>query len=217
MARLQNIAGFDGDVWRNRGNLISIGRAPRNTPKPCTEPPYDAMIDYSDASDLFYVWIKRALAGSWPEICFTAHELGVQEKQEEIIVKKGGTSNNDHRNRQHYDTLITKAFAEAQRVVVEDGIVTIVFGHGEPEVWQRLLTAIRDAGLVLTGAWPAKTEPGGKVGFTNIVTTLTMTCPGPRRRDARLGARAPWKPNSKLRSGAGIRTGSAGVSRRRTC
>ena len=150
-----------------------------------TDPPYDAMIDYSDASDLFYVWIKRALAGSWPEIGFTAHELGVQEKQEEIIVKKGGTSNNDHRNRQHYDTLITKAFAEAQRVVAEDGIVTIVFGHGEPEVWQRLLTAIRDAGLVLTGAWPAKTEPGGKVGFTNIVTTLTMTCrPAPAGRTA---------------------------------
>src|SRR5260370_1387364 len=129
------------------------------------------MIDYSDASELFYVWIKRALAGSWPELGMTAHEFGLQEKSEEIIVKKGGTSNNDHRDRRHYDTLITQAFREAQRVVTDDGVVTIVFGHGEPEVWQRLLTAIHDAGLVLTGAWPAKTEAGGKVGFTNIVTT----------------------------------------------
>ena len=168
-----------------RGSAVSLPFRDRSISAVVTDPPYDAMIDYSDASDLFYVWIKRALAGSWPEIGFTAHELGVQEKQEEIIVKKGGTSNNDHRNRQHYDTLITKAFAEAQRVVAEDGIVTIVFGHGEPEVWQRLLTAIRDAGLVLTGAWPAKTEPGGKVGFTNIVTTLTMTCrPAPAGRTA---------------------------------
>lgn len=168
-----------------RGSAVSLPFRDRSISAVVTDPPYDAMIDYSDASDLFYVWIKRALAASWPEIGFTAHELGVQEKQEEIIVKKGGTSNNDHRNRQHYDTLITKAFAEAQRVVAEDGIVTIVFGHGEPEVWQRLLTAIRDAGLVLTGAWPAKTEPGGKVGFTNIVTTLTMTCrPAPAGRSA---------------------------------
>lgn len=148
-----------------------------------TDPPYDAMIDYSDASDLFYVWIKRALADAWPELSITAHEYGVQEKREEIIVKKGGTSNNDHRTREHYDTLITQAFREAQRVVRSDGVVTIVFGHGEPEVWQRLLTAIRDAGLVLTGAWPAKTESGGKVGFTNIVTTLTMSCrPAPEGR-----------------------------------
>lgn len=168
-----------------RGSAVSLPFRDRSISAVVCDPPYDAMIDYSDASDLFYVWIKRALAQAWPEIGFTAHELGVQEKQEEIIVKKGGTSNNDHRNRQHYDTLITRAFAEARRVVADDGVVTIVFGHGEPEVWQRLLTAIRDAGLVLTGAWPAKTEPGGKVGFTNIVTTLTMTCrPAPAARTA---------------------------------
>lgn len=166
-----------------RGSAITLPFHDRSITAVITDPPYDAMIDYSDASDLFYVWIKRALVDSWPELGMTAHEFGVQEKQEEIIVKKGGTSNNDHRDRQHYDTLITKAFAEAQRVVVEDGVVTIVFGHGEPEVWQRLLTAIRDAGLVLTGAWPAKTEAGGKVGFTNIVTTLTMACrPAPPGR-----------------------------------
>lgn len=168
-----------------RGSAVSLPFRDRSISAVVCDPPYDAMIDYSDASDLFYVWIKRALHRSWPEIAVTAHELGVQEKTEEIIVKKGGTSNNDHRNREHYDRLITHAFAEAQRVVADDGVVTIVFGHGEPEVWQRLLTAIRDAGLVLTGAWPAKTEPGGKVGFTNIVTTLTMTCrPAPVGRGA---------------------------------
>lgn len=166
-----------------RGSATSLPYRDRSITAVVTDPPYDAMIDYSDASDLFYVWIKRALSVSWPELGMTAHEFGVQEKQDEIIVKKGGTSNNDHRNRQHYDKLITQAFSEAQRVVEADGVVTIVFGHGEPEVWQRLLTAIRDAGLVLTGAWPAKTESGGKVGFTNIVTTLTMACrPAPEGR-----------------------------------
>jgi putative DNA methylase len=159
-----------------RGSAISLPFRSGTISAVVTDPPYDAMIDYTDASDLFYVWIKRALADSWPELGMTAHEFGVQEKKEEIIVKKGGTSNNDHRDRQHYDKLITQAFQEARRVVAVDGVVTIVFGHGEPEVWQRLLTAIHDAELVLTGAWPAKTESGGKVGFTNIVTTLTMAC-----------------------------------------
>ncbi|MFC9965645.1 DUF1156 domain-containing protein [Nocardia ignorata] len=174
-------AAFPTDVAR--GSAISLPFRDQSISAVVTDPPYDAMIDYSDASDLFYVWIKRALAFSWPELGLTAHELGVQEKAEEIIVKKGGTSNNDHRDRRHYDTLITKAFSEARRVVQQDGVVTIVFGHGEPEVWQRLLTAIQDAGLVMTGAWPAKTEQGGKVGFTNIVTTLTMACrPAPSDR-----------------------------------
>jgi putative DNA methylase len=166
-----------------QGSATALPFRDRSISAVVTDPPYDAMIDYSDASDLFYVWIKRALATSWPELGITPHEHGVQDKRLEIIVKKGGTSNKDHRDRMHYDTLITEAFAEAQRVVSTDGVVTIVFGHGEPEVWQRLLTAIDAAGLVLTGAWPAKTEQGGKVGFSNIVTTLTMACrPAPKDR-----------------------------------
>lgn len=141
-----------------------------------TDPPYEAMIDYTDASDLFYVWLKRALFSTWPELSVTSSEFGVQEKTEEIIVKKGGTTVGDPRDRDHYDRLITKAFSEARRVVHPDGVVTIVFGHGEPEVWRRLLASIQGAGLVLSGSWPAKTEQGGKSGFSNIVTTLTMAC-----------------------------------------
>jgi putative DNA methylase len=158
------------------GTATSLPFADGSLAAVVTDPPYDAMIDYSDASDLFYVWLKRALVRSWPELAITAHPNGVQEKDLEIIVKKGGTSNNDHRDRRHYDTKIAEAFSEMRRVVAADGVVTIVFGHGEPEVWQRLLAAIDAAGLVLTGAWPAKTEAGGKVGFSNIVSTLTMAC-----------------------------------------
>ena len=150
-----------------------------------TDPPYDEMIPYSDASDLFYVWLKRALHSTQPWFSFTADPNGVQEKGEEAIVKKfrARTTHTDHRTREHYDAMIAKAFAEARRVVREDGVVTIVFGHGDPEVWHRLLGAITSAGLVLTGSWPAKTESGGSAGSANIVTTLTMSCrPAPTER-----------------------------------
>ncbi len=173
-----------------RGSAVSLSYRSESFSAVVTDPPYDALIDYSDASDLFYVWLKRALFSSWPELAITSEPNGLQEKSEEIIVKKGGTSSNDPRNRAHYDRLITKAFAEARRVVRTDGVVTIVFGHGEIEVWERLLTALWDAGLVLTGSWPAKTEKGGKVGFSNIVTTLTMACrpAPPNRLDGRRAA-----------------------------
>jgi putative DNA methylase len=160
----------------DRGSAISLPLRDRSVDAVITDPPYDAMIDYTDASDLFYVWIKRSMSATDPEIAFTADPHGVQEKTEEVIVKKGGTSSNDPRTRQRYDQLIARAFAEARRVVKDDGVVTIVFGHGEPEVWHRLLSAITSAGLVLTASWPAKTEKGGKAGFSNIVTTLTMAC-----------------------------------------
>ena len=68
------------------------------------------------------------------------------------------------------------ALEEAARVVRPDGVVTVVFGHGDPDVWRRLLDAITSGGLYLTGSWPARTEKGGQAGSSNIQTTLTMCC-----------------------------------------
>ena len=140
-----------------------------------TDPPYDAMVYYSDSSDLIYVWLKRMLHSSWPELALTPDPRGLQDKSLEIIVKER-TSATEHRTREHYDRLISQSFAEMRRVVRDAGVVTIVFGHGDPAVWQRLLTAISGAGLVLTGSWPANTEAGGQQGQANIKTTLTMAC-----------------------------------------
>ena len=55
-----------------------------------TDPPYDQMIAYADASDLFYVWLKRCLHSTWPELVVTADSHGAQEKSQEIIVKRDG-------------------------------------------------------------------------------------------------------------------------------
>ena len=51
-----------------------------------------------------------------------------------------------------------------------------MFGHNDPDVWRGLLRIITDAGLVLTGTWPALTEKGGGAGSANIVTTMTLAC-----------------------------------------
>ena len=159
-----------------RGNALALPMPPASLDCVVTDPPYDAMIDYSDASDLGYVWLKRAMGLTDPEIAITDDPRGLQDKEFEIIVKKGGSKNNDHRTQDHYDTLIAEAFRAAATVTKPDGVVTIVFGHGDPDVWHRLLTAVSHAGLVLTGSWPARTEKGGKVGFSNIETTLTLAC-----------------------------------------
>ena len=178
-------AGCPADI--QRGSALALPFHNASMSAVVTDPPYDEMIAYSDASDLFYVWLKRALVSTQPWFCFTTDSDGVQEKTDEIIVKrfraKKTAERLDHRTRKHYDTCIARAFADARRVVRPDGVVSIVFGHGDPEVWHRLLEAITTAGLVLTGSWPAKTEAGGSAGSANIVTTLTMSCrPAPPGR-----------------------------------
>jgi len=149
-----------------------------------TDPPYDSMVYYTDSSDFFFVWLKRALGSDvFPDFLFTMDIRGLQERAEELLVKEHGIAPGEHRTRAHYDAGMETAFRECREVVAAEGVVTIVFGHGEPEVWHRLLKAIAAAGLVLTGSWPARTEAGGQQGKANIVTTLTMCCkPAPGGR-----------------------------------
>jgi putative DNA methylase len=185
---LHDIRGASVSVLR--GSATALPYKDRSIAAVVTDPPYDEMIAYADSSDLIYVWVKRALHTLWPELLMTADEHGGQEKAEEIIVKRvRGEAPNEHRTRAHYDAKIAQAFAEMRRVVKEDGVVTIVFGSGDPEVWQRLLAAIQQADLVMTGSWPATTEASNHQGKANIETTLTMACrPAPTgRRPGRKG------------------------------
>lgn len=165
------------------GNAIALPFRPGTISSVVTDPPYDALIYYSDSSDYFYAWLKRALATSHAELSISANQNGLQNKADEIIVWGHRAGPDEHRDRDHYDSKIQSAFAEMRRVVQDTGLVTIVFGHGEPEVWQRFLTAISEAGLVMAGSWPANTEAGSaNGGMANIETTLTMAC-RPARAD----------------------------------
>lgn len=171
---LQGSSGRPTDVIH--GSATSQPYGSKSMAAVVTDPPYDAMVYYSDSSDLMYAWLKRALVSMYPELALTDDPRGLQDKSEEIIVMDHNKTPGEHRTREHYDRLISQAFAEMRRVVRDDGVVTIVFGHGDPEVWQRLLGAISGAGLVMTGSWPANTEAGGQQGKANIETTLTMAC-----------------------------------------
>ena len=140
-----------------------------------TDPPYDSMINYCDSSDLLYVWLKRALVTALPSFGVTTDPGGLQEKTNEVVIKFTTAGDNDHRTEEHYKSCITKAFDQA-RLKVGEGVVSIVFGHGDPNAWARVLTAISDAGLVLTGSWPCSTEKGGKQTGEYIDNTIMMAC-----------------------------------------
>ena len=140
-----------------------------------TDPPYDAMINYCDSSDLMYVWLKRALVTADPQFGVTTDPGGLQEKTNEAVIKFGSVGG-DHRTEAHYKDCITKAFDQARLKTSDGAVVSIVFGHGDPDAWERVLAAISAAGLVLTGSWPCSTEKGGKQTGEHIDNTIMMAC-----------------------------------------
>ena len=158
-----------------RGSALSVPLPDGSIDAVVTDPPYAAMINYCDSSDLFFVWLKRAIVTSHPWFGITSDPAGLQEKTEEAVVKFGNKEG-DHRTAEHYRICIAKAFGQARRKITPEGVVTIIFGHGDPDVWHDLLSTIDSAGLVLTGSWPARTEraAGPGTGDSNIETTLTL-------------------------------------------
>lgn len=140
-----------------------------------TDPPYYSMIDYADVSDLFYVWLRRCLFDILPDLFGEpGDELGLQDKSHEIIVKRSPVGT-DHRTSDWYETQLSAAFTEIRRVLKPAGTLTVVFGHSDPAAWRRLLGALRDAGFVVTGAWPARTE-SANTGVASIKVTMTIGC-----------------------------------------
>jgi putative DNA methylase len=137
-----------------------------------TDPPYYNMIDYTDASDLFYAWCKRALFDVMPDLFGDGGE--VQDKTEEIIVKRGNAPG-EHRTKEFYEKSLAQAFRESKRLLRPDGVLVVVFGHSELNAWRRLLGALHDAEFVVTGAWPSRTE-SANTGVASIRVTITIGC-----------------------------------------
>lgn len=139
-----------------------------------TDPPYYNMIDYLDASDLFYVWLRRALRQLMPDLFEHAGPDGLQDKTDEIIVKRGNAPG-EHRTREFYERMLGRAFGEARRVLRVDGHLVVVFGHSDPDAWRRLLGALHDAGFIVTSSWPSRTETSS-TGVASIKVTIAIGC-----------------------------------------
>src|SRR5258708_19095703 len=98
-----------------------------------------------------------------------------QEKIDEMIVKGRGSKGAgvSRIDEARYDRLLTESCAEARRVLRADGSLTVIFGHSDPEAWKRLLSALTDAGFVITSSWPSRTETA-VTGVATISVTVSI-------------------------------------------
>ena len=115
-----------------------------------TDPPYYDNVPYSDLSDFFYVWFKRAVGDLFPNLFATP----LTPKSKEIVANKGRQKN----PKEFFEEMISMAFREMFRILKPEGIAIIVYAHKSSEGWETMLKALTQAGFVVTASWPIHTE-----------------------------------------------------------
>jgi putative DNA methylase len=205
-----NALGTSAICWRNSvkyaaDNLEATGKVPSahgiasqldastqslsNWKVISTDPPYYDNIGYADLSDFFYVWLRRSLRPSFPELFATlavpkAEELvatpyrhGSKEKAENFFLD--GMTQAMHRlaEQSHpaFPVTIYYAFKQSES---EDDSGSVSTG------WETFLAAVIRAGFAVTGTWPMRTELANKVIGLNanvLASSIVLVC---RKRPA---------------------------------
>lgn len=118
-----------------------------------TDPPYYDNVPYSYLSDFFYVWLKRSAGYLYPEFFSTP----LTPKKNEIVAYSNGPGGFDEGKR-FFEDMLKKPFQEIHRVLKDNGMAVIVYAHKSTEGWETLINSLLDSGLIVTGAWPLRTE-----------------------------------------------------------
>jgi len=136
-----------------------------------TDPPYADDVAYSELSDFYYVWLKRALSDVennelkprfLPGAFFDEFGLEIPTQWQRFAPKE--VSENEGRW-EHFEVkvtfaeLLTRAFANVLRFLREDGLLVVYYVAKKPEAWAALVDALwRENGLELVAAYPVETE-----------------------------------------------------------
>ncbi|MBE0627114.1 MAG: DUF1156 domain-containing protein [Burkholderiales bacterium] len=148
-----------------------------------TDPPYYNNIAYADLSDFFYVWLRRALKPTLPELFAT---LAVP-KVEELVATPYR-----HGGKEKAETFFLDGMTQAMHRLAEQAHpafpVTIYYAFKQSENegvdgttntgWETFLDAVIRAGFALTGTWPLRTErpTGVKTGTNALASSIVLVC-----------------------------------------
>lgn len=149
-----------------------------------TDPPYYDNIGYADLSDFFYVWLRRALKPVFPTLLAT---IAVPKKEELIA------AHHRHGGKKAAESFFLAGMQEAmERLATQahpEGPLTIYYAFKQSETqseqgtastgWETFLQATNQAGLLISGTWPMRTELASKVsgvGNNMLASSIILVC-----------------------------------------
>jgi putative DNA methylase len=155
-----------------------------------TDPPYYASIGYADLSDFFYIWLRRSLRGSYPDLLSTV----LVPKAEELVANPHRQDGDDGA-REHFESGFREFFRRARTRALSDFPITVYYAYKQTESngagttssgWEAILTAIVETGWSVTATWPVRSERSGRMRDirSNALASSIVLALRPRQDDA---------------------------------
>jgi putative DNA methylase len=148
-----------------------------------TDPPYYDNIPYADLSDFFYVWLKRTAGPIWPDL-FRRLQTPKSEELVAAAYRQGGREQSER----HFVEGMGRAL-RAMRAGCDPNLPLTIFyafkqsertadGFSSPG-WATFLQAVLDAGLVVDGTWPLRTELANRmrgIDANALASSIVLAC-----------------------------------------
>lgn len=157
----------------------------------CTDPPYYDNIGYADLADFFYVWLRRSLRSVYPDLLRTM----LTPKSEELVATPFRFDGSRDAAKEFFEKGFVETFGHVRKHQDPRFPTTVFYafkqsedsGDGQASTgWETMLEGLRQAGLMVTGTWPMRTEMGSRMvgqGTNALASSIILAC-RPRLEDA---------------------------------
>lgn len=149
-----------------------------------TDPPYYDNVGYADLSDFFYVWLRKMLVNIFPDQFSTLST----PKADELVAtpyRHGGSNKAEKFFMEKMSLFMTQAICKSHPAFP----ITIYYAFKQAESnrkneiaqtgWETFLDAVLNAGLMISGTWPLRTERKARsvaIGTNALASSIVLVC-----------------------------------------
>lgn len=173
-----------GPVTVTRGTAASLPVESGSQTLCCVDPPYYDNVMYAELSDFFGVWEQHTIGQVWPDLM----PGGLADTASEAVANVARFAHTGKRKKElatlDYEAKMQAIFAEAHRVLADEGVLTVMFTHKKAEAWDTLGMALMEAGFQIETSWPVNTESEQSLHIAKknaAASTIMLVC---RKRPA---------------------------------
>ncbi|MDO9046282.1 MAG: DUF1156 domain-containing protein [Methylobacter sp.] len=116
-----------------------------------TDPPFSDLLQYAEFADFFYVWLRLALKGKYPDY-FSG------EYTPKTLEAVANSARNPDDADEFYKRILTQCWLEAHRLLKAGGILSFTFHHSEDEPWVDVLESLFNSGFYLEATYPIRSD-----------------------------------------------------------